>query len=285
MQYTKMHGAGNSFVLIENRNGELGGIDPAELARLLCGKEKGPGADGLIIVTDAGKEADFGMLFYNADGTRGEMCGNGARCLARYGVEHGLAEDAENIRILATAGLVRARRITEEQYEVRLNDPSVIDLHRKAFAAGKEYDCAYIELGNPGIPHAVVEVSPAELEKKEDLRERGRMLRHSEAFPRGANVTFACIMGEHAIRAITFERGVEDFTLACGTGCGATAVSLILRGKILGNRVEIDMPGGHLSVSICIAGESVHDVLLTGPTAVVARGETALPGRQANKEL
>ena len=218
MQYTKMHGAGNSFVLIENRNGELGGIDPAELARLLCGKEKGPGADGLIIVTDAGKEADFGMLFYNADGTRGEMCGNGARCLARYGVEHGLAEDAENIRILATAGLVRARRITEEQYEVRLNDPSVIDLHRKVFAAGKEYDCAYIELGNPGIPHAVVEVSAAELEKKEDLRERGRMLRHSEAFPRGANVTFACIMGEHAIRAITFERGVEDFTLEVRAG-------------------------------------------------------------------
>ena len=285
MQYTKMHGAGNSFVLIENRNGELSGIDPAELARLLCGREKGPGADGLIIVTDAGDEADFGMLFYNVDGTRGEMCGNGARCLARYGVEHGLAEDAENIRILATAGLVKARRITEEQYEVRLNDPSVIDLHRKVFATGKEYDCAYIELGNPGIPHAVVEVSAAELEKKEDLRERGRMLRHSEAFPRGANVTFACITGEHAIRAITFERGVEDFTLACGTGCGAAAVSLILRGKIPGNRVEIDMPGGHLSVSICIDGEGVHDVLLTGPTAVVDRGETALPGRQTNKEL
>ena len=103
MQYTKMHGAGNSFVLIENRNGELSGIDPAELARLLCGREKGTGADGLIIVTDAGDEADFGMLFYNGDGTRGEMCGNGARCLARYGVEHGLAENAENIRILATA--------------------------------------------------------------------------------------------------------------------------------------------------------------------------------------
>ena len=96
-----MHGAGNSFALIENRNGELRGIDPGELAVLLCSGNAGFKADGMIVITRAEELADFGMLFYNADGSVGEMCGNGARCLARYGVEHGLAEDPDNIRIAA----------------------------------------------------------------------------------------------------------------------------------------------------------------------------------------
>ena len=86
-------------------------------------------------------------------------------------------------------------------------------------------------------------------------------------------MSFACLTGENRVRAITFERGVEDFTLACGTGCGAIAVSLILRGRIPGERVEIEMPGGHLSVSLTRRGDTVRDILLTGPTAVVEEGE------------
>lgn len=271
-----MHGAGNSFVLIENRNGELRGVNPGELAVLLCSGKAGFKADGMIVITPAEKLADFGMLFYNADGSLGEMCGNGARCLARYGVEHGLAEDPENIRIAATAGLVRAKRITQELYEVQLNDPSVIDLHRTVTVFGKDYDCSYVELGNPGIPHAVVEMEEAELKDPDRIRETGRALRYSSAFPKGANVTFACATGSHTVRAITYERGVEDFTLACGTGCGATAITLLLRGIILGNPVEIEMPGGHLSVNVRIEERKVHNVLLTGPTAVVGEGEIGL---------
>lgn len=269
-----MHGAGNSFVLIENRNGELRGTDPGELAVLLCSGNAGFKADGMIVITRAEELADFGMLFYNADGSVGEMCGNGARCLARYGVEHGLAEDPDNIRIAATAGLVLARRITQEQYEVRLNDPSVIDLHRTVGVFGTDYDCSYVELGNPGIPHAVVEIAETEIKNPDRLRELGRALRNSREFPRGANVTFACVTGEHTVRAITFERGVEDFTLACGTGCGATAITLLLRGRITGNPVEIEMPGGRLSVCVKADDSGVHDILLRGPTAVVGEGET-----------
>ena len=273
MRYTRMHGAGNSFVLIEFPRGEIQGEDLSGLALKLCARF---GADGLIAVVPCGAEADFAMLFYNADGSLGEMCGNGARCVARYGVEHGLAPDPEHIRILATAGLVLGRRIDRERYEVRLNDPSVIDLGREAPIPGGTVRCAYVELGDPGIPHAVTLVGPEAFDDLDALRERGRALRFSPAFPKGANVSFVCPMGGRRVRAITFERGVEDFTLACGTGCGATALSLLLSGQLPEGPVEIDMPGGHLSVTLRRADGAVTDILLTGPTAVVEEGELSL---------
>ena len=285
MRYTKMHGAGNSFVILENLHGELVSTDLSALARRLCSPETGPGADGMIVVTPGHEGADFSMLFYNSDGSLGEMCGNGARCIVRYGVEHGLSPDPEHIRFLATAGLITGRRITEEQYEVWLNNPSVIDLDRRAEVDGEFFSCAYVELGDPGIPHAVTEVSPRDLEeafravsdpgKPCPLRERGRQLRHSPAFPKGANVTFFAQTGENSVRAITFERGVEDFTLACGTGCGATALSLMLRGRIPGDTLAIYMPGGTLSVHVNRTGDTIHDIFLTGPTAIVEEGEVS----------
>ncbi len=265
MRYTKMHGAGNSFVLTESLHGELKGENLSVLALTLCKQKR---ADGMIVLVPA-EGADFGMLFYNSDGSLGEMCGNGARCVARYGVEHGLAPDPGRVRILATAGLVTARRISREQYQIRLNDPSVIDLHRSA----EGEDCAYLELGCPGIPHAVVEVGAEVFDDPDALRERGRALRHSAAFPKGANVSFACVEGASRVRAITFERGVEDFTLACGTGSGAIAAALLLRGRVRECPVEIEMPGGTLTVSLTRAGDTVRDLLLTGPTAVVEFGE------------
>ena len=270
MRYTKMHGAGNSFVLTENLRGELRGEDLSVLARRLCGPE-GPGADGLIVLVPDG-EADFGMLFYNADGSLGEMCGNGARCLARYGVDHALAADPEHIRIRTTAGLVTGRRVTAEQYQIRLNDPSVIR-RLEAPAGDARIPCTYVELGQPGIPHAVTEVAETAFDDGDALRSRGRALRHSPAFPRGANVTFVCVTGPDSARAVTFERGVEDFTLACGTGCGATAVSLMLAGRIAGDRLAVSMPGGLLSVSLRREGDTFRDILLTGPTAYVDSGE------------
>ena len=104
------------------------------------------------------------------------------------------------------------------------------------------------------------------------LRKRGRRLRHSPAFPKGANVSFVCLTGESQVRAITFERGVEDFTLACGTGCGAITVSLTLLGRVPEAPLEIHMPGGILQVSLRREGDRVRDLLLTGPTAIVEAG-------------
>ena len=275
MHYAKMHGAGNSFVLIEDLRGELRGEDLGVLALRLCGEKSGPGADGMIVVRRA-EGADLGMLFYNSDGSTGEMCGNGARCLARFGLERGLVRDARDIRILAPAGEVRARRITDELYEVRLNDPSVIDLRCSAETESGQERCAYVELGDPGIPHAVVEVSESAFSDPDALRERGRALRRSPSVPRGANVSFACPVGEGRVRAITFERGVEDFTLACGTGCGAIAVSFLLSGRVAGERLAVEMPGGELSVLLRRTQSGACDILLTGPTALVEEGEICL---------
>ena len=259
-----MHGAGNSFVITEGD--EAGSGNYPETARSLCGGVY----DGFIVVCPyEGDDADFRMLFYNSDGTLGEMCGNGARCVARYGFEHGYAPDPDNIRIMTTAGLVTGRRITGELYRVRLNDPSVLIKDCTASVPGGEEKCSYTELGNPGIPHAVVKCTQEELSDTEALRQRGRNLRYSETFPKGANVTFAVPLGGNTIKAVTYERGVEDFTLACGTGSGATAISCSAWELIDGSTADIDMPGGRLRIEFSRDGDTFSDIYLTGPTAYI----------------
>ena len=132
MDIIRMNGVGNSFFVLEDPEGELRRRGPGALARQLCRPEEGEQTDGMIVIIPAKGDEDFGMLFYNADGSLGEMCGNGARCAARYAFEHGLVRDDQQIRFLATAGEIRGRRITEDMYEVRLNNPSVVDRHRLA---------------------------------------------------------------------------------------------------------------------------------------------------------
>ena len=266
MRYTKMHGAGNEFIILENMRGEFNGQDSSTLAQFLCSKNTGPGADGLIIVMPPeNPEEDIRMLFYNADGTLGEMCGNGARCIARYSADNGFAQDNENIRITATAGMVFGRKICENRYEVRLNDPTFIDLHRVATVDGKEYECAYVELGNPCIPHAVLFAEPE--------RELGRKLRSSDAFPKGANISFVKLTGDNTAEAVTFERGVEDFTKACGTGCGSIASALTLMNIFHEGNINIRMPGGELTVRLTRNGNIISDIYLTGGAEYVSEGE------------
>ena len=271
MHITKMHGAGNDFVIVNNMELALPRERFPGLARFLCAAHTGVGADGMMVVVPAEYGGDYGMLFYNSDGSLGEMCGNGARCICRYGHDRGLAGDRQ--RVETTAGLVTGERIDGTRYRVRLNDPSVIDLHRAAEVDGKTYDCAYIELGDPGLPHAVLLLPDWETRDRDELRELGRALRHAPAFPKGANVSFVSLSGPGELRAVTFERGVEDFTLACGTGCGASVSALTLAGLVSGRDVRVHMPGGDLSVSLTREGDRVFDLMLTGPTAVVCTGE------------
>lgn len=271
MRFTKMHGAGNDFIIINNTEEKIPAEKLPEVVKKLCTPHTSLGADGFMVVDKAQGDADYSMLFFNADGSIGEMCGNGARCIARYGYENGLAGETQ--RIETTAGLVTGYRLSERLYQVQLNDPSTIDLHRKACAKGQEYDCAYVELGNPGLPHALVLMPEWDAMDTNELREIGRELRFSPSFPRGANVTFAKLIGEDHLKAVTFERGVEDFTLACGTGCGSLITSFTLLGRVSGKDVAIDMPGGQLRVTVNVCGEKVDHVMLTGPTNIVAKGE------------
>jgi len=271
MKITKMHGAGNDFVIVDNRDGSLPREALPVLARRLCTFHTGVGADGMMVVIPAQRGGDYGMLFYNADGSLGEMCGNGARCICRWGHEHGLAGETQ--RVETTAGLVVGERIDRSRYRVRLNDPSIIDLHRTVRVDGTEYDCAYVELGDPGIPHAVVLLPDWDERESGSLRALGAALRYASAFPKGANVSFVKLTGPDMVKAVTYERGVENFTLACGTGCGSIAASLTLKGLTSGGAVRVSMPGGELSVSLTNDAGVIHDIFLTGPTCRVLEGE------------
>ena len=264
MKFTKMHGAGNDFIIINCFGGQIPD-DPSALAKSLCARRTGIGADGLMLVAPPDMGGDFKLLFFNSDGSAGEMCGNGARCIARYGYEHGLAGETQHIE--TTAGLVIGERITETEYRVRLNDPSVMD---ERTAEG--IPCRYVELGDPGIPHAVVIMDNWDDIPTDELRKLGKRLRCSPAFPKGANVSFVRLVDSDRVRAVTYERGVEDFTLACGTGSGSIAASLTVMGLVSGQNVRVCMPGGVLTVSLTY-DDRVHDIFLTGPTCVVCEGE------------
>ena len=270
MHFTKMHGAGNDFIIINNIDGAIPESVLPELAAGLCAQHVSVGADGMMVVAAPRQGGDFRMIFYNSDGSLGEMCGNGARCIARYGYENGLSGETQ--RIETTAGLVTGQRVTKRLYKVRLNDPSVIDLHRSVSVGGTAYNCAYIELGDPGIPHAIVLMPDWDERDHDMLRALGRTLRFAEEFPRGANVSFVKVVDVGHVKAITYERGVEDFTLACGTGCGSIAAALRLLG-LSSDELAISMPGGELTVSLTARGGSVQDIYLTGPTNVVCTGD------------
>ena len=211
------------------------------------------------------------MRFYNSDGSVGEMCGNGARCICRYGYETGLAGPTQ--RVETTAGLVIGERISPRAYRVRLNDPTTLSLHEELEAEGAVWPCAYVELGNPGLPHAVVPYPGLAGADPQALFRLGRALRNHPRFPKGANVNFYEVTGPDQVLEKTYERGVEDFTLACGTGTGSVVTVLTLLGQVSGQGVQVTMAGGVLTVDVERQGDQVTGLYLTGPTNLVAKGE------------
>ena len=251
MKVFYMNGAGNDFMVMDARGLSM---DFSALAVELCALRK---ADGFLAVGDSAK-ADFKMIFYNSDGSQGEMCGNGARCICRFAHDRGLVGDHMVFETLA--GLVSGWRLDENTYRVALNLPTVLELNRIG-------DVSYVELGNPGIPHAVRPYSGDLFGEKEGLREEMRALRHHKAFPKGANVNFYRLTGPGQADVLTFERGVEDFTLACGTGCGSTACVLWKQGLLPEDHLEARVPGGNLGVTI-VGKTKVEQLLLEGPTEI-----------------
>jgi diaminopimelate epimerase len=160
------------------------------------------------------------------------------------------------------AGLVPGWRIDENQYRVKLNNPGVLDLSRKG-------PIAYVELGNPGVPHAVAAYDGDLWADADCIWDHMRQLRHDSAFPKGANVNFYQPVGEQEVRVLTFERGVEDYTLACGTGCGSIASTLWMLGKLPGGRLTAHNRGGTLTVTIGGTDGEITSIHLQGPTEVV----------------
>ena len=253
MKVWHMSGAGNDFMVLDARGKTL---DFEALAKELCAKT---GADGFMAV-DYADDADFTLHFYNSDGSRGEMCGNGSRCICRFAYDNGIA--GQTMTIHTDAGLVPGWRLGEDRYRVKLNNPGVLDIARKP-------DCAYVELGNPGVPHGVKEVPGLNFDRRDALRQEAKALRYDPAFPKGANINFYTWLGESEVRVLTYERGVEDYTLACGTGCGSTAATLFTQGKLPDGKLLCHCPGGDLQVTVGEADGVINSIELEGPATIV----------------
>lgn len=266
LPFTKMSGAGNDFVVVDNRAGEA----PLTLEQIasVCDRHFGIGGDGLLAVEAAEGEADFRMRYYNADGGEAEMCGNGARCFARF--VRPLAEGKERVSFETPAGIIRAQFFGDD-VEVNLTEPEDLRLNLDvALAAGP----ATIHHLNTGVPHAIQFVDDLETM---DIRARGKELRCHEVFaPAGVNANFLQKVegGLYAIR--TYERGVEDETLACGTGVTAAAIIAHLTdGAAL--PVQVRVRGGDvLAVNFVRDGETFRDVTLRGPADISFTGEIEL---------
>ena len=253
MECWHMSGAGNDFMVIDARGKTL---DFSHLAKTLCAQT---GADGFMAV-DHSETADFRLHFYNSDGSRGEMCGNGSRCVCKFAYDHGIA--GKDMTVQTDAGIIRGWHLDDQLYRVQLNLPSVADLHRKG-------DIAYVELGNPGVPHAVACYDGDLWADADCIWDHMRQLRHDSAFPKGANVNFYQPISDCEVRVLTFERGVEDYTLACGTGCGSIASTLWLQGSLPGGKLTAHNRGGTLTVTIGGKNNIIESIHLQGPTEVV----------------
>ena len=270
MKFSKIQGTGNDFIIIDNRNKNINGSRYSEIARRLCTRRFSVGADGIMFIEMPTKGGEYKMAFYNSDGSIGEMCGNGARCIARYGFEKGISGSTQ--RIETTAGFVNAIRMSARYYKIRLNSITQRMEDIPVQINGENYNVDYVEMGNPGLPHVVLLVNDLSNWSEDKLRRAGRKIKNLEKFPKGANVNFCEVKNQHIIKAITYERGVEDLTLACGTGAGAIVSVIHNKSLVAASSVHVNMPGGELTVDLEI-NNSKEKIYLTGATTWVAEGD------------
>ena len=263
--FYKLQGAGNDFILIDNQELNFASEQVTKFAARVCTRRVSVGADTLIAVEAARGSGDFYARFFNADGSEAEMCGNGARCVARWAFETGIAK--EKMIIETIAGDVPAERLDKRTYCVQLNSPTVFEADKLLQVDGKEVTVDYVELGNPGIPHLVVHVPDLAMTELETILDFARKLRIHPAFEKGANVNFYDILSDQTVVERTYERGVEDFTLACGTGTGSTAYALTKKGLVKSDPVVIEVLGGQLQVNVV-----ENDLYLIGDTNMVVKG-------------
>jgi diaminopimelate epimerase len=250
--FNKYQGAGNDFIIIDNREGYVNPSD-SKLINILCNRRFGIGADGLILISNH-EGSDYEMKYFNSDGKLGSMCGNGGRCTAHFAARWNIAGKEQ--RFLAFDGI----------HEAKVNNDTV------NLQMGNVDDCKLI--GNnyfidTGSPHYIVFTDDSE---SINVFEEGRKLRWSPLFaPGGTNVNFVQVIG-NGLYVRTFERGVEDETLACGTGVTASAIAAVLKGHIDSDPVAVRTKGGNLKVSFKIAGGKIGNIWLSGPATFVFEG-------------
>jgi diaminopimelate epimerase len=223
IEFYKMSGSGNDFIIIDNRDLSLNVGDLPAFARKVCARKISVGADGLLLI-EPSKTVNFKWQFYNSDGSDAEMCGNAARCVARYAYLKGIAPKKMSFETIA--GIIFAE-VNDDVVKVRLTDPSPLRIAQTIMLNDREciLDCI-----DTGVPHAVAFVDSVETCA---VVGTGRQIRNHEHFaPRGANADFAEVLNRHKMKVRTYERGVEDETLACGTGVVASVLAAAGRGLV-----------------------------------------------------
>ena len=263
--FTKMNGAGNDFLLIDNREAQVS-LSREQIAHL-CHRQRGIGADGLIYLRIGKECADWAWEFYNADGSDAEMCGNGARCFARFIQD--TADVGREVSFETVCGVIHAV-IKEELVTVNLTDPHGLILNETITTSVGEKTVHSL---NTGVPHAVLFVENAD---KELVAGLGAEIRHHDHFsPDGTNVNFVQILEEGHIRVRTYERGVGE-TLACGTGVSASGmISAHLNNWPSPVRVDV-LGGDQLGVGFSQEGDVFSSVQLTGPAEFVFTGNVEI---------
>jgi diaminopimelate epimerase len=264
ISFFKMSGSGNDFIIIDNRDEVVGVDDLPDFVRKVCRRKMSVGADGFILI-EASDEADFRWRFYNSDGSRAEMCGNGARCATRFAFVNGIAGDAMSFE--TDAGIVHGQ-VIGDRAKVKMPDPADLRLN---FAIELKNGPEKVNSVNTGVPHVVIMKDTVD---NVDVFELGREIRYHEEFaPAGTNVNFICRLGQGELAIRTYERGVEDETLACGTGSIAGAI-------VAACTENLDSPinlrtrsGEYLTIHFNRVEGVIKDVYLEGDARIIYTGK------------
>lgn len=257
ISFQKFEGAGNDFVIIDNRKGLIS--RPGHMARKLCHRHRSVGGDGLLLV-EKSKKASYRMMYYNADGSYGGMCGNGGRCIALFAFMNGLAPRKHTFEALDH--LYEAQIIAQDKVRLRMKDPKDRRAGINIRAKHRSFKADYVDTGSP---HAVIEVKTGTLANL-DVVGIGRSIRHHQAFgSKGTNANFIEVIGPKSIRMRTYERGVEAETLACGTGSVACSIVAAVRYSMRSPITVIAASGDRLKVSFKQDRDDFREVILEGP--------------------
>ena len=263
IEFYKMSGSGNDFIIIDNRDLSLNVGDLPAFARKVCTRKISVGADGLFLI-EPSNTVDFKWQFFNSDGSMAEMCGNGSRCVARYAYLKGIAPKKMSFETLA--GIISAE-VNDDVVKVRLTDPSPV----QSIGVLIFEDCQFaLDSVDTGVPHAVTFVDNLETCT---VFEWGRKIRRHEYFqPRGTNANFATVIDRHKIRVRTYERGVEDETLACGTGDVASVLAAASRGLVESPVDVLVQSGETLRIYFTKKDDRFDEIYLEGKVKIIYHG-------------
>lgn len=263
IEFFKMSGSGNDFILIDNRDDSLSVKNLKEFVKKVCERKTSVGADGLIIIENSDR-VDFRWRFFNADGSEVEMCGNGGRCAARFAVIKGITK--ENLSFETGAGIIDAE-VKENVVKLRLTDPRDLKIDYNINIENSLYAVNSINTGVPHVVHFVDDLDSC------DVRGHGRLIRYHEVYqPEGTNANFVRVIDENTLGIRTYERGVEDETLACGTGAVASALIASWKGWV-DSPVDVCVRSGEtLKIYFEKTENGLEKVYLEGGTSVVYQG-------------